>query len=254
MNVCCMIPARGGSKGLPKKNIKLLNGKPLIAYSIEKALECNLRTIVDTDNQEIADVAKSFGAEVMFRPDSLARDKTSMFDLLKTEVFKIDPLPDIVVLLQPTVPLRNKIHIKWSVEMLEKWWDKYDSVVTVEKIPEKYHPMTAIISTPNGARMLFSKVSSWLKGWWTGERYEGPVWSGFPLSQRVTRRQDHPEAFVPSGAVYTFKTENLKTSGFYGENVLLIESDPVININDQSDFDKVEELCKMKNVTTADKT
>lgn len=114
-HVVAVIPARGGSKGLPRKNIRLLGGKPLIAYSIEAAKQCELihRVIVSTDDEEIAGVARQFGAEVPFiRPPELAADYASTESVLKHAVDWLEenegyPV-DILVFLQPTDIFRKK--------------------------------------------------------------------------------------------------------------------------------------------------
>ena len=122
MNILAIIPARGGSKGLPKKNIKILNGKPLIAWSIESALESRYinKVIVSSDNEEIIKVSKKNGAEIPFiRPAILATDTSSTFDVLlhainfhKTKSI----LFDYIVILQPTSPFRKKGDIDLAIK------------------------------------------------------------------------------------------------------------------------------------------
>lgn len=241
-NVVCFIPARGQSKSIPKKNIKLLGGKPLVNYSIESAIKAGLEVIVNTDDQEIADVAMEAGARIMKRPISLAKDDTSMFDVLRSEIPKISFRSDMVILLQPTVPFRKVTHIKMAIELLKKNWAEYDSVITVERIPEKYHPMLAILQTSTGNQMIFGRMKNKLRQWFLGKKFEGPTLSGMPISQRVTRRQDHPTAYVPTGSVYLFKTSNLKKGSIYGEKVLLIETESEVNINELNDFNEAERL------------
>lgn len=121
--ITAIIPARGGSKGLPNKNLRNMVGKPLIAWSIEQAKLCNLidTIIVSTENDEIAFVARQYGAEIPFkRPASLADDTVNVMDVLIHALAELSSkltLTDLVVLLQPTSPLRvaddisNAIHI-----------------------------------------------------------------------------------------------------------------------------------------------
>lgn len=240
MSMIVFIPARAGSKSITDKNTKELGGKPLVAWSIESALEAGIeKVIVNSDGEDILNIAKEAGATIMSRPASLAKDKTSMFELLKSEIAKITPLPDIVMLLQPTVPFRSKFQIRLAIQMLEAN-QEYDSVILVERIPEKYHPMLAIVQSTTGNRVLFAKV----KKWWGGKKYEGPILEGVPISQRVTRRQDHANAWVPTGSIYLFKTKNLGKGSFYGDRVMLVETEPSININDQKDWDEAEEWIK----------
>src|SRR3990167_948092 len=118
-NIIAFIPARGGSKGIPRKNIKLLGDKPLISYSIDSAFKSGIqKVVVSTDSQEIADVAKEYGAEVMMRPASLAQDKTSMFEVLQSEIPKIQPQPDLVLLLQCTYFPIETVRVKTAISYL----------------------------------------------------------------------------------------------------------------------------------------
>jgi len=131
MKVVAIIPARGGSVGILKKNIKLLNGKPLVAYAIETSLaSCADRTIVSTDSKEIAIVSKKYGAEVVIRPKELSGSKTSsevailhVLESLKKQNY----VPDIVVFLQCTTPLLDADTINKAVAMLS---NGFDSVVS----------------------------------------------------------------------------------------------------------------------------
>lgn len=124
-NIVCLIPARGGSKGLPRKNIRLLAGKPLIAYSIEAAQDCPLidRVIVSTDDDEIADAAKKYGAEIPFkRPTELAADDATTESVLQHAVLWLEQVEkyrvDIVVFLQPTDIFRKEWMLRTVIERL----------------------------------------------------------------------------------------------------------------------------------------
>lgn len=241
-NIVAIILARGGSKSVPRKNLKLLGGKPLIAYSIESAQKCGLRTIVSTEDEEIKNIAKENGAEVMDRSASLAKDNTSAFEVLKTEIPKIRPVPELVLLLQPTSPLRKTIHIKTAISYLTENLDKYDSLISVERVPEKYNPYAMIMET-NGKTMLFRKLIGWKEkiiSLFTGKKFEGPTLSGYPISQRMTRRQDLPQAWLPDGSIYLFKASNLKDGSIYGKNTMLLETEGSININSLEDFAEAE--------------
>ena len=132
--VLAIIPARGGSKRLPGKNIKLLNGKPLIAHSIEFAMNSGVidKLIVSTDSDDIAAVAKQYGAEVMMRPAELATDTAKTAPVLlhvADELEKQGYVPDIVVLLQPTCPVRIKNLAYEALKILDKN-PEYDSIFT----------------------------------------------------------------------------------------------------------------------------
>ncbi len=124
-----IIPARGGSKGIPRKNIKLLAGKPLLYYSIKAALDATSidEVYVSTEDKQIAEIAESFGAKVIHRPVKLADDTASTFSVLHHAFNELDS-PDIVVVLQPTSPLRTSRHIDEAVKLLDK---DVDTVVGV---------------------------------------------------------------------------------------------------------------------------
>src|SRR3989344_1132419 len=119
--ILAIIPARGGSKGIPGKNIKLLAGKPLIAHSIEAARNSRFinRVIVSTDDEHIANAARKYGAEIIMRPKELAEDKTPMDPVLQHAVEFLEKenyIPEAVMLLQPTSPLRTTEHINEAIE------------------------------------------------------------------------------------------------------------------------------------------
>ena len=124
MRVLGIIPARGGSKGLPGKNIKLLNGIPLIAYTIKEALNSNLEEfIVSTDSEEIAEVARNYGGKVPFlRPAEIATDNASSLDVV---LHALDFMKehegkeyDAIMLLQPTTPYRDREDINQAINLL----------------------------------------------------------------------------------------------------------------------------------------
>lgn len=123
-----LIPARGGSKGIPGKNIKLINGKPLIAWTIEKAIQASRlnKVVVSTDSDEIAQISKEYGAEVLSRPKDLATDTASTQDVM---VHALQYYPaDIMVLLQPTSPCRSDGLIDACIEDFLQ--GDYDSLAT----------------------------------------------------------------------------------------------------------------------------
>ena len=132
MSTIALIPARGGSKGIPRKNIKLFNSKPLIFWTIKAAIESKFvdRVIVSTDDEEIADISKSFSAEVPFlRPKELAQDHSSGIDPVIHAINNLQDVKDIL-LLQPTSPLRRTKDIDEILQILE-----LDNLI--EKLPNK---------------------------------------------------------------------------------------------------------------------
>lgn len=223
-SVVAFIPARKNSKSVPNKNIRILGNKPLVAWSIETALSLGLRTVVSSDDETILKlIAPVLGAEVMVRPEEIAGDETSMYAVLKSEVPKITPKPDMILLLQPTSPFRKKEDIEKAIETLEKETD-YDSLIAVEEVPEKYNPAQVMYNTPFGGRMV----------------------GGHPISSRKTRRQQFTKAYIPTGAIYLFRTENLENGSIYGDNVWLMKTEPTANINTLEDFQEAEKLCAQK--------
>ena len=132
-NILAIIPARGGSKGMPGKNIREFAGKPLIAHSIDAALKCSLisRTVVSTDDDKIAGVAKTHGAQVIRRPDELAADTSLVIDAIRHAVRTVEDGGedvDIVLLLEPTSPFRRAEDLEKCIQILLE--NKADSVAT----------------------------------------------------------------------------------------------------------------------------
>jgi CMP-N,N'-diacetyllegionaminic acid synthase len=143
MKIYAIIPARGGSKGVPRKNVRLLQGKPLIAWTIEAAKNVQAidRVFVSTEDDEIAHVAESYGAEVLKRPLELAEDLTldlPVFQYHLQNFQSTGELPDAVVDLRATAPLRTSEHIIQGIDLLLQKGDSVDSVRAVVDAPK--HP------------------------------------------------------------------------------------------------------------------
>ena len=189
-----MITARGGSKGIPGKNLKPLAGKPLLAYTIDAARAAGVfdRLILSTDDEAIADYARSLGCDVPFmRPPDLARDETPHLPVMQHAVQWLADRqgyrPDAVVILQPTSPLRRAQDIRQAVEMLAQ--ADADSVVSVSAVSAHMNPMRMLRVDDDNRAVLFV----------TGE----------PVRRRINRRQEMPEAWVMNGAVYALRTHVL---------------------------------------------
>jgi CMP-N-acetylneuraminic acid synthetase len=201
-SVIAIIPARGGSKGLPGKNIRELCGKPLVAWSIEKALKSSFidTVMVSTDSAEIADISKSFGAEVKeLRPAILATDQAPTYDVvahvLKRYCEAFGATFDYVVLMEPTSPLRADGDIDAMLEALDSAVEYADSIVSVGEVSE--HP-------------------SILK-----RLVEGRAVSFCPELRQTTRRQDNEPAYFPYCVAYIAKTEVLLNEhSFYTKRCL----------------------------------
>jgi len=223
-----IIPARGGSKSIPKKNIVSLLGKPLIQYTIESALKSKYldRVIVSTDNEEIAEISKRLGAEIpCLRPKELAQDNTPTLPVLQHIVGylkeKEDYSPFAVVTLQPTSPLRNEKHIDQSIEkFLENPED--DSLISVVQVP---HSMTP------GSLM----------------RIENNYLENYILQKNpILKRQDKPILFARNGpAICITKTDRLNEYIFDGKIIPYIMSKiESFDIDDMEDLKIVESIMK----------
>ena len=138
MKVLAIIPARFGSKGIPKKNSKLLQGKPLISYTIEASINSLVNhTIVSTDSFEISDIAKGYGLEVHNRSDYLSKDDTPTLSVIQNVINNINDRYDAVMTLQPTSPLRSSLHINEAINLFCE--NKLaDSLVSVVQTPHNY--------------------------------------------------------------------------------------------------------------------
>ncbi len=178
-----LIPARGGSKGIPRKNVRLLGGKPLIAWTINEAEKSNYidRLIVSTDDTEIAETARNWGAEVPFmRPAELASDTARGIDVVLHAIREL-PRYDVVVLLQPTSPFRTVEDIDGAIQL---WTKTGDSVVGVTE-------------------------SSMSPYWMYSLGGNGQLTELFPKPPSANR-QDLPSAYVLNGAIYTASADNVR--------------------------------------------
>jgi len=224
-----IIPARGGSKGLPEKNIKELCGKPLIYWSIEKAKKSKYldEVLVTTDYQNIADIAKKFGANVPFlRPKELASDTATSFDTIKHSIdYYKDNLNkefDYIVLLEPTSPLREDGDIDNMIERLIENQDEYESIISIGEVHEHPSIMKRVIN--NSSLEPFCK----------------------DLDQ-TTRRQNNKIAYFPYGVAYIVKTKTLlKEKSFYtSKNTFYeIKRYQCYEIDDIYDFLAIENIMK----------
>ncbi|HYE86311.1 MAG TPA: acylneuraminate cytidylyltransferase family protein [Vicinamibacterales bacterium] len=228
MKVLGIITARGGSKGVPGKNLKPLGGKPLLAYTVEAALDTALdRLILSTDDPKIADAGRALGCEVPFmRPAELARDETPHLPVVQHAVkWLIDHdryQADAVVILQPTSPLRSAIDISGALRMLEL--SGADSVVSVTEVSAHAHPSRMLRVDAAGDATLFV----------TGE----------PVRMRVNRRQDMPPVWLMNGAVYACRTHVLFDAepSLYGNRVVAypMPADRAISIDSFEDWADAE--------------
>lgn len=209
-----IIPARGGSKRLPRKNILDLAGKPLIAWSIEAGLNSKYidKVIVSSDDAEILDISKQYNAQIIVRPNYLASDTATTFDAIKHTIDNVEQY-DYIVLLQATSPLRNNQHIDEAIELLES--KNADAVVSVCEMD--HSPL------------------------WSNTLDESLSMQGFLKDEVLNKRsQDLEKYFRLNGAIYICKTDELleEKSFFLKENIYayLMDRKSSIDIDEEIDF------------------
>ena len=217
MKNIAIIPARSSSKGLKNKNIKLLNGKPLLAYTVEAALQSGLFDCVhvSTDSEQYADIAREFGADVPFlREVELASDTSSTWDALRFVIKKYEELGqkfDTVCLLQPTSPLRDATDIKNAYQIFEK--KKAESVISV--CETEHSPLLCNTLKESGSM------------------------KGFIDMKKVGRRQELSTYYRLNGAIYIQTVDLLMQGGdLYGDKsyAYVMEKEHSVDIDDEMDF------------------
>lgn len=220
--IVAIIPARGGSKGVPRKNIRLLGGKPLIAYAIEAAKKSKLiqRVIVTTDDTEIAAIAKKHGAEVPFiRPAELAKDDTPPGPVLEHALRflkeKEKYTPDIIVWLEPPCPFRTPGEIDEAVRALQKD-KKADSLRSVcEPFQNPY------------------------KSWTLDKKYLRPLLTEKGRVLHTGPRQKTKKTYWQNGAIFLVRYNTIMKKGnFFGDRILpfIMASHKFVDIDKEGDF------------------
>lgn len=224
-SILSIIPARSGSKGLKDKNIKELNGKPMIAYTIEAALKSGIfkDVIVSTDSTKYAEISKKYGAQVPFiRPKELANDYASSNDVVLhvlEEMEKLGKKYDYFMLLQPTSPLRTAKHIIEAYELLQE--KDANSVVSVCEVD--HSPL--LMNTLDDSLSLDKFIDK----------------------KNIKRRQDLPKYFRINGAIYLAKVEHfVKYKNFYKEKsfAYIMDKKESIDIDNEIDFQLAQILMK----------
>ncbi len=224
MKIITIIPARGGSKSLPKKNILLLNGKPLLCHSIDYSLKSQLvtSTVVSTDMKEIADIARNSGASVPFlRPDEFARDDTRDYPVIRHALDFFESqgqIFDFYILLRPTSPLRPPGLIEEAFEIFKNN-TQASSVRSMAKIKE--HPYRAWKQDTDGSVYGFIETKP--------EPYNIP-------------RQELPELLFQTGDIEVIRRETILNGSISGDSVypLIIKHEDMIDIDSKSDLDRAE--------------
>lgn len=227
MEILGIIPARGGSKGIKRKNLRPILNKPLVAYSIEASLNSKYitRTVVSSEDNEILDVSKKYGAEIIKRPIELAQDETKTIPVMVhvlDELQKENYIPDYVVLLQPTCPLRDEKYIdnafKFYFEQEKNGFDSCFGAFDCGLTHAKW-------------RILHNGKSEAL--------YD------FRTRPRRQDEKEHYPLMQENGAFYALETKTLReVNDFIGKNPALYITDRILDIDTIEDFNKVEECLK----------
>lgn len=225
--IVCVIPARGGSKGIPRKNIKLLAGKPLIAYTIGHALQSQYidRTIVSTDDREIADISRQYGAEAPFmRPADLAGDHVATIDVLLHAVQWLEKQEkydfDILVLLHATTPLRSVDDINSCIKMIVE--TKSDNVFSVTEAHR--NPYFNMVEAGDDGIATLSKKGDY------------------------ATRQSAPKVYDMNASIYVWWKDVLKSEKkifLKKSHIYIMPKERSIDIDDDFDF-KVAEFLLQK--------
>ena len=225
LRVLGVITARGGSKGVPRKNLRMLGGKPLMAYTCVAALQSKKlsRVVLSTEDEEIASVGRQWGVEVPFlRPAELALDTTPTLPVLQHAVQWCEEHGDrydAICLLQPTNPLRPPEWIDACISLLEE--RNAHCVITVLPVPHEYNPHWVYFEHEGFLRLA------------TGEKTPIP------------RRQELPPAFHREGSVYVMRRDVLmERNSLFGDLVVGYQVDPTVSVNIDSleDFQRAEVL------------
>lgn len=223
MKILGLIPARGGSKGVPRKNIKLLGKQPLIGYTIAVGLACEAinELVVSTEDGEIAEVSRQLGAKTPFmRPAALATDQSPTIDTLVHAVKWYATKGrhfDAVCLLQPTTPFRAREDLENALSLFVE--SEADCLISVREVPHVFNPHWVFEPDPASGFLRLA----------TGEK------------ELITRRQDLPPAYYRDGAIYiTRTTVLLDQHSIYGQKVIAyqMQHSPDINIDSLEDWQR----------------
>lgn len=225
MNLLAIIPARGGSKGVPGKNIKLYKGKPLLYYTMDAVVKIDEITTVcvSTDDSDIRAIANQYNDQEFapfLRPEQLATDKSPTLPLM---IHALDYFEDqgnkydAVLLFQPTVPFRSVDTILKAIQKFQA--TGADALITVRDVPHQYNPHWVFEAQDNE----FLKIA-------TGD------------PELITRRQALPSAFYRDGSLYITKVEVLRKGSLYGKNVTFLhnQDEPHFNIDTMEDWEMLE--------------
>jgi CMP-N,N'-diacetyllegionaminic acid synthase len=230
MSILAIIPARGGSVGLKNKNMYPLNGKPLLSYTIEAAKKAKIidRIIVSSDSKKILNFSKNNLVEAIKRPKNISGSKSTTHEAiihcLNFLKKKENYIPHIIIILQPTSPLRNSKHINKAIKIFLKN-KKATSLISCVKVPHNFHPMSLMKENKEGYLQNFLKVK-----------------------KIFFRRQDKDLLFARNGAaIYIIKHTHVKKFIFGGKIIkFLMDENASIDIDSLTDINKVKKILKIK--------
>jgi len=227
--ILAIIPARGGSKGIPKKNLRKINGKTLVSRAVEFAALSNVfdEIICSTDSEEIAAEAQNSGAvHIAPRPKHLSGDKVSDAQVVRHEIKQAEKFFDanfnIIALLQPTSPIRKEQDLKSAINIMDD--QNVDSVWSVSLVPLHYHPLKSLVCKGEASRL---------------ENY-------LATGRKIIARQELESTYIRNGVFYLFRPQvPFETDSLMGRECrpFVIDSD-VINIDETEDLDRAKELLK----------
>ncbi len=218
-----VIPARGGSKGVPKKNIKGIAGKPLIAWTIEKAFKSEYldKVVVSTEDDEIGEISKKYAAEVIKRPAELAQDYSPVMPSIQHALDKMKTkecfVPEIVMILQPTSPLRTVQTIDETIKLFIKKFEKYDSLISLFPID--------------------GRLGTIERGFYKPEYHLG------------TNRQDSEALYKGSGTVFILKSDLIISGDGFGNKIypyIIKDYKEAIDIDNMYDLEVAEYFLKKR--------
>ena len=246
LKILCIIPARAGSKGVPNKNIKLFRGQPLLTWSIQQSLalnqKFNVRTIVSTDSQDYASIAKEYGAEVPFlRPESISGDYATDLECFQHCIEWLENnehyIPDIILHLRPTQPLRDVSLIETCLLLFIKNIESYDSLRTVipmEKSPFKMYMIDDKMENKNNN----SEKNK--------HEYLVPLIQHYKnMSEPYNQaRQLLPPCYLHNGYIDIMKNETIKKNSLSGNNIYPY----VMNSEDNIDIDTLDDWKRGENM------
>jgi CMP-N-acetylneuraminic acid synthetase len=228
--ITAVIPARGGSKGVPGKNIKQLNGFPLIAYSIVACQQCDSidRVVVSTDSEEIANIARHYGADVPFlRPPEFAQDHSKDYEVLKHFFDSIDI--EEVAYMRPTTPLRDPDELSKHINFFFQNREKVSGMRSMHELPEPPYK-------------VFKIQDGYCRGFFND--YKGiKDYTNLP-------RQIFPKAYQPNGYIDICKREQIYSSeSAFGTEIMPVITENVVEVDMEYEFKLLEFQLSLKNNT-----